>query len=146
MFKFGHHWYGLDSYFSIERMVSLRRKLIREGQLTLLRLSSQCTVVSVVSISVSDYTLQMFCLPVNQSMDCAANLCGVVYVSTANLPAYGVSRHQAPNRGIKHLVRTFKKISRFLKSLCFSSWDKFAVGEIFIYRLKLLISEGNNWV
>lgn len=66
----------------------------------LLGLSSQCTVVTAVSLSVSDYTQQMFCPSVNQSLDYAANACRAVYVSMANLPSYGVPGHQAPNRGI----------------------------------------------
>lgn len=47
--------------------------LIREGQLTVLRLSSQCTVLIAVSMSVSDYILQMFCLPIHLSVGYAAN-------------------------------------------------------------------------
>ena len=130
---------------SIERMVSQGKKHVR-GQLTLLCLSSQCTAVITVSISVSDYTLQKSCLPVNQRADYAANPPRMVCVNTANLASCGVPRHQAPNRGTQYLVKIIQKIIRFLKSLCFSSWDKFAVGEIFKYRLKLLISEDNIWV
>ena len=64
---------------SIERMVLQGRKHIREGQLTLLCLSSQCTAVIAASISVSDYTLQKSCLPINQRADYAANPPRMVY-------------------------------------------------------------------
>lgn len=87
MFKCSYHWDILDSHFHIERIISLRRKLIRKGQLLLLGLHAQCTVVVAVSISVSDCTLQMFCLSISQKLDYAENPGRAVYVSTANLPS-----------------------------------------------------------
>lgn len=65
-------------------MNSPSKKLVREGQLTLLSLSSQCTVVTAGSLGVSDYILQMFCLPINQRVG-HANPWRAVCMSTANL-------------------------------------------------------------
>ena len=84
------------SYFNIERIISLRRKQLREGQLTLLGLSSQYAVVVAVNISVSDYTLQMFCFSINQKLDYAANPRKAVYVRQLTCLHMGFpgTRHQ----------------------------------------------------